>query len=182
MTKRIGILFLISTVVSLPAAAQNVKRLGLSFGKTYKLAVPADRHWINTGFDVKRGQMISFRASGGISLQRGNPAAYCGPDGLKGLRTIQQPLQDHNIGALIGKVVLLLSVEEDEETGEEIRNELIEYFYIGEKNRVEIPVGGQLFLGVNELVTEDNGGRFQVSMRLISQEDHISPARSFSKN
>lgn len=146
--------------------AQAVKRLGLMPGRTYNLAVPADRHWIDTGFDVKRDQVLHFRASGMISLQRGNPMAYCGPDGYKDLKTVQQPLQNHNIGALIGKVVLLLSVEEDEETGEEIRHELIEFFYIGEDNRIQMPIDGQLFLGINELVTEDNGGRFQVEMRL----------------
>ena len=63
------------------------------------------------------GQEVHFRASGGISLQVGNPMAYCGPDGYD-LRTLQQPLQDNNIGAVIGKVVLLISIEIDEETGE----------------------------------------------------------------
>lgn len=148
---------------------QAVKRMGLIPGRTYNLSVPADRHWLDTGFDVRRGQVLSFSASGMISLQRGNPMAYCGPDGYDDLKTVQQPIQDRNIGSLIGRVVLLLSVEEDEETGEKIRNELIEYIYIGERNRVEIPIDGKLFLGVNELVTEDNNGRFQVEMRLISE-------------
>jgi hypothetical protein len=149
---------------------QTVKRLGLAAGQTYNLTVPADRHWLDTGFDVRRGQVLAFRASGMISLQRGNPMAYCGPDGYDDLRTVQQPLEDQNIGALIGRVVLLLSVEEDEETGEKIRNELVEYFYIGERNQVEIPIDGQMFLGVNELVTEDNSGRFQVKMQLVRKE------------
>lgn len=149
---------------------QAAKRLELLSRQTYDLAVPADRHWLDTGFDVRRGQVLVFQASGMISLQRGNPMAYCGPDGYDDLKTVQQPLKDQNIGALIGRVVLLLSIEEDEETGEEIRNEMMEYFYIGERNRVEIPIDGKLFLGVNELVTEDNSGRFLVKMRLVSEE------------
>ncbi|MEA3421573.1 MAG: hypothetical protein U9Q97_07855, partial [Acidobacteriota bacterium] len=58
--------------------------------------------------------------------------------------------------------------EVDEETGEEIRNELVEEFYIGSENNVEIPIGGRIFLGVNENVVEDNAGEFRVEMRLSS--------------
>jgi hypothetical protein len=168
---RIGLAVLVlGSGIFLPAR-QAVKRMELIRGRTYNLTVPADRHWLDTGFDVRRGQVLHFRASGMISLQRGNPMAYCGPQGYDDFKTVQQPLEDQNIGALIGRVVLLLSVEEDEETGEEIRNELIEYFYIGERRRVEIPMGGQLFLGVNELVTEDNSGNFKVEVRRISGEE-----------
>ncbi|MFW6136998.1 MAG: hypothetical protein ACOC5U_02870, partial [Candidatus Aminicenantaceae bacterium] len=79
--------FLLLGLAALLLGAQTVKRLGLMPGKSYNLAVSADRHWIDTGFDVKRDQVLHFRASGMISLQRGNPMAYCGPDGYKDLKT-----------------------------------------------------------------------------------------------
>jgi hypothetical protein len=63
---------------------------------------------------------------------------------------------------LIGKVYFLISLEVDEETGEEIRNEREEIFYIGSANRVTMPMDGRLYLGINENLTVDNDGVFNV--------------------
>ena len=133
--------------------------------RVYRFPVASNTRWTDTGFDVQQGQEVHFRATGGISLQVGNPMAYCGPDGYD-LKTLQQPLQDNNIGAVIGKVVLLISIEIDEETGEETRNEMEEVFYIGSEQRVSMPLNGRLFLGINENVVEDNSGQFTVDIRL----------------
>ncbi|NIM91026.1 MAG: M48 family metalloprotease [Candidatus Aminicenantes bacterium] len=119
--------------------------------------------WTDTGLDVDIDQQIYFRASGGISLQKGNPLAYCGPDGYN-LKTMQQPIPDEKIGSLIGKVVKLISIEIDEETEEEIRNEIEKYFYIGSENRVKMEIDGRLFLGINENIVGDNSGEFQVTI------------------
>jgi len=110
-------------------------------------------------------QDIYFKTKGGISLQKGNPMAYCGPDGYN-LKTIQQPLSDKNIGALIGKVIHLVSVEIDEETGEEIKEEIVEEFYVGSENRIKMPISGRLFLGINENVVGDNSGEYIVDIYL----------------
>jgi len=147
---------------------QDIKRPQLERDKIYRIGVPADRHWVSTGFDVEKGQTITFSAQGSISLQKGNPKAYCDPDGYN-LKTMQQPFTDKNIGALIGRVVLLISIEEDEETGEEIRNEIIKEFYIGKEKEVVMPIEGELQLGINELVVEDNEGIFQVKLFLMGQ-------------
>jgi len=155
--------FLSCFFLSLNAKEEN----GSVFGRerSIQVSVLSNVDWTDTGLDIEDGQEIYFRASGGISLQRGNPMAYCDPDGYP-LQTFQQPIQDKNIGALIGKVYLLISVEVDEETGEEIRNELIELFYIGSENRVTMPMKGHLFLGVNENVVADNAGEFKVTIYL----------------
>jgi hypothetical protein len=133
--------------------------------KVHRLLVAADKSWTDTGLDVEQEQEVYFKAKGMISLQKGNPMAYCGPDGYN-LKTIQQPLRQENIGALIGKVVYLVSVEIDEETEEEIRNEIVEEFHIGEERRVTMPIGGRLFLGINENVVEDNSGGYEVILIL----------------
>jgi len=122
-------------------------------------------NWTDTGLGVMKGQEVYFRATGGISLQKGNPMAYCDPDGYD-YRGIQQPISNKNVGALIGKVVHLLSIEIDEETGEEIRNEIEEIFYVGRENKVVIPLSGRLFLGINEDVVGDNSGQFKVEIYL----------------
>ncbi|MFC2163441.1 hypothetical protein ACFLT2_00425 [Acidobacteriota bacterium] len=150
-------------------AAQETQELGqpLELDRVYRFPLASNVKWTDTGYDVQQNQEIHFRATGGISLQVGNPMAYCGPDGYD-LKTLQQPLQDNNIGAVIGKVVLLISIEIDEETGEETRNEIEELFYIGSEQRVSMPINGRLFLGINENVAQDNSGQFMVDIRLIS--------------
>jgi len=128
----------------------------------YRITVPANENWTDTGLSVFFGQEIRFRAYGGISLQKGNPMAYCDPDGYS-LMTVQQPMRDRNIGALIGKIVKLISIEVDEETEEVKRIEETEYFYIGSKSTIIIPLEGHFFLGINELLAPDNSGEFMVT-------------------
>lgn len=140
-------------------------RGGVDQARWIQVTVASEISWTDTGLEVREGEEITFRGEGGISLQRGNPMAYCGPDGYD-LRTVQQPIRDKNIGALIGSVVQLISLEIDEKTGEEIRNELVEYFYIGSGNTVKMPLTGHLFLGVNENLVQDNEGKFSVEIRL----------------
>ena len=126
-----------------------------------EISVMSNVDWTDTGLDVIEGQEIIFRAVGQISLQKGNPVTYCGPDGYN-YQSRQQPLQDRNIGALIGKVYFLISLEVDEETGEEIRNEREEIFYIGSASRISMPMDGRLYLGINENLVVDNDGVFNV--------------------
>ena len=125
-----------------------------------RLSVLSSESWTDTGYRVLAGQDIQFQASGVISLQKGNPIAFpCSPDGLP-WKTVQQAFREENIGALIGKVVKLVAIEVDEETGEETRFEEEKLFYIGARNKVTMPLSGHLYLGVNELVVVDNEGIF----------------------
>ncbi len=125
-----------------------------------RLSVLSSESWTDTGYRVLAGQDIQFQASGVISLQKYNPIAFpCSPDGLP-MQTVQQAFRDENIGALIGKVVQLVAIEVDEETGEETRFEEEMLFYIGARNKVTMPLSGHLYLGVNELVVVDNVGIF----------------------
>lgn len=148
-------------------SGQDVRRLGMNSERVYRMSVPSDVAWTDTGFDVKVGQEIYFKASGGISLQQGNPLAYCGPEGYE-LDTLQQPVPGENLGGLVGRIVLLVSVDVDEDTGKATRNEIIKDFFIGAGRTVEMPLDGQLYLGINELVVADNAGRFSVEMQLLS--------------
>ncbi len=155
---------------SLKSGAQRLgeTRPVLESGRFYRIGIPANVAWTDTRYDVKAGQQIRFSGKGGISLQQGNPSGYCGPEGL-GFSTVQQPLPDTNYGALVGRVIRLISIEVDEETGEETRNEIIETFYIGAQNTVRMPIDGKLFLGINELVVADNSGTFSVEYELLDR-------------
>ena len=128
-----------------------------------KLTVPGNAGWVDTGIDVEEGRELVFQGEGRISLQKGNPDAGCGPEGYD-IQGLQQPLPDRNLGCLAGKVTRLLAVRTDEKTGEEVRDELIRYFYVGGEQTVSMPLQGRLFLGVNENIVKDNDGEFVVSI------------------
>ncbi|NIO48134.1 MAG: hypothetical protein GTN73_01650 [Candidatus Aminicenantes bacterium] len=146
-------------------AKEQENSSNLEWKAVSRITVLGSVDWTDTGLEVKEDQEIYFSAQNQISLQRGNPMAWCGPDGMD-RKTMQQPISDENIGALIGKVVWLISIEVDEETGEEMRHEIIEKFYIGSANQVRMPISGRLFLGINENVVGDNSGEFEVIIYL----------------
>jgi len=137
--------------------------LPVSAEETRTVVIPGNAAWTDSGIDVFQGQEIRFESEGSISLQKGNPQADCGPDGYD-LRTVQQPLSDRNMGALIGKVVIAVTVIKDPNTGQERLDEAAELFYVGSGGRVAMPAKGRLFLGVNELVVGDNAGEFTVTV------------------
>ena len=125
-----------------------------------RISVLSSESWTDTGYRVLAGQDIQFQASGVISLQKGNPIAFpCSPEGLP-MKIGQHAFREENIGALIGKVVQLVAIEVDEESGEETRFEEEMLFYIGSSNNVTMSLSGHLYLGVNELVVIDNDGIF----------------------
>jgi hypothetical protein len=131
--------------------------------ETRTVVIPGNAAWTDTGIEVIQGQEVEFAAEGTLSLQKGNPQAECGPEGYD-LRTLQQPLPDRNLGALIGKVVIAVTVIKDAKTGQEKTDEAAEFFYIGARSLVEMPAKGRLFLGINELVIGDNAGEFTVTV------------------
>jgi len=151
--------------IEIQALPQDTSPL-LAPRQAVRVIVLSSESWTDTGYRVLAGQDIQFQGSGIISLQKGNPIAFpCSPDGLRTpdglpLKTAQQPFREENIGALIGKVVQLVAIEVDEETGEETRFEEERLFYIGARQKVTMPLSGHLYLGVNELVVVDNDGSF----------------------
>ncbi|MGB8952695.1 MAG: hypothetical protein WCC06_08540 [Candidatus Aminicenantales bacterium] len=126
-----------------------------------RIVVPGNAVWINTKIHVEKGQEVYFQASGNISLQKGNPVASCGPEGLS-LKSMQQPLLENNMGALIGKVLIEVITTRDSETGEKTSREVSEMFFIGSERMVVMPASGSLWLGINENVVGDNDGEFTV--------------------
>ena len=131
-----------------------------------EIVVPGNAGWVDTGIDVEEDEKFLFRGAGEISLQKGNPEAACGPEGAD-IQGLQQPLPDRNMGALAGKVSRVMAVRTDEKTKEEIRDELIRYFYIGRELVAAMPIQGRLFVGVNENVVRDNDGEFRVAIYKI---------------
>jgi hypothetical protein len=128
-----------------------------------KITVPGNLAWTDTALEVLKGQEFYFTAAGKISLQKDNPVAGCGPEGVN-LKTQQQSLSDQNIGALIGKVLEKVEVATDKQTGEKSKRDIGQLFYIGKENKILMPADGRLMLGINELVVGDNDGSFEVAI------------------
>jgi hypothetical protein len=130
-----------------------------------KIAVPGYQAWTDTGLDVQKGQEFYFEASGTISLQKDNPIAGCGPDGLN-IKTQQQPIPEQNIGALVGKILEKVETATDKRTGEKTQKKVGQVFFVGKENIVSLPAHGRLLLGINDLVVGDNDGSFEVVIYL----------------
>jgi len=125
------------------------------------VTVPAAAGWVDTGIDVEPGQELRFTATGRIDLQKGNPEASCGPEGID-LVTVEQPVPNANLGALVGKVVQLVARRIDRDSGREVRDEIFVLFPVGPEGALTVPFKGRLYLGINENVVRDNGGEFAV--------------------
>lgn len=128
------------------------------------VSVAGEGGWVDTAIDVAAGEEIRFSATGEVVLQKGNPGAVCGPAGLD-LLTVDQPIPDANLGALIGKIVQVVASRVDEDSKTEVRDEIFVLFVVGPEGTVAAPFRGRLYLGVNENVLRDNGGAFTVTVR-----------------
>jgi hypothetical protein len=125
------------------------------------VAVAADAGWVDTVIDVAAGDTLTFAASGEIDLQRGNPEAVCGPGGID-LITVDQPVPNANLGALIGKLSQPVAKRVDEDSGKETIDEIFVLFVVGAEGTFTAPFKGRIYLGINENVLKDNGGQFSV--------------------
>ena len=111
------------------------------------ITVSAQQQWTPTGVIVRRGDWVTFNATGEVRIGGpGNPTAN--PSGVNPQTTAPgAPIADAPAGALIGRVG----------NGRP--------FLIGGQQRVRMTEAGQLFVGVNDGHLEDNEGTFQVSVQ-----------------
>jgi hypothetical protein len=111
------------------------------------VVVAATQRWVDTGITVRRGQMVTFNATGEIQLSRdgGDKAT---PDGSVRGRHPSGPMRNVLAGALIGRVGP------------------VSMFGIGNQRvPLSMPAAGRLYLGVNDDVVTDNQGEFRVEVR-----------------
>ena len=101
------------------------------------------RPWTPTGLGVRRGDTVTFDASGEVRIAQGGPAG--GPGGSSD-QNAANPIPSAPTGALIGRI------------GNSAP------FLIGTQNQVTMPAAGQLFLGVNDSNFGDNAGNFIVKV------------------
>jgi hypothetical protein len=108
------------------------------------VAVPANQAWTPTGITVRKGDILTFTATGEARLSN-DPSDIATATGAKSNRRSQTaPIPDVYAGALISRV------------GNSAP------FPIGEKQTVTMPANGQLFLGINDDHVADNQGGYRV--------------------
>jgi Ca2+-binding EF-hand superfamily protein len=109
-------------------------------GRTIEL--DAARGWMNTGFDVRRGETITIEANGTVQLSD-NTADSAGPAG-SGRQVRSAPVPNANAGALIARI--------DDSPA----------ILVGKRQTITAPRNGRLYLSVNDDHFADNLGHFIV--------------------
>ena len=109
-------------------------------------SVNAQQRWTDTGLTVRAGDIITFQSSGQVQMSD-NPQDVASPAGSLSRRMAPDaPISGVLAGALIAKIGVYSPVA------------------IGDQTRITAPVGGQLYLGVNDDHLPDNRGEFTVTV------------------
>ena len=129
---------------------------------TREFDIPAAKQWIDTGIDLRAGEKLQFTGTGSITYPANQssqtPAVQTfGPDGLpRSFRDLlhEYPVSDAGHGALIGRLG---------------SGDAAQPFLVGVTKEFEAPVGGRLFLGVNQSLSdaETAQGSFHVKLAVL---------------
>lgn len=111
------------------------------------LADNTSNGWTNSGWVVKKGQVIRISGDGKISLGNGESAPS---SGLSNLDDSNKLLKNVPTGALIAV----------------IGDDNNEFIYIGAEREFTATRDGSLFLGINEGNLDDNSGAFNVKIEI----------------
>jgi len=115
------------------------------FGNT-TIRVNSQQRWVDTGLDVRNGDIITFSTSGQIQMSD-NASDVAVPGGATSHRMAPDaPISGVYAGALIGKIGNYAPMA------------------IGDQSRITAPVSGHLYLSVNDDYLQDNRGEFVVQL------------------
>jgi hypothetical protein len=119
-----------------------------------QIEISGTQTWVDTGIDVKPGDLLRFEATG--SLQYPDARQATSPEGLaRGWRDLVRtlPLNDVGRGALIGRIG-------DADASRP--------FLIGARRESRMPAGGRLFIGLNHSGASPTGS-YQVKVEVVEQ-------------
>ena len=110
------------------------------------IVVDARERWIDTGINVRQGDVVMFDVSGNIRLSTDQSDIASSAGAQSGRRAPDAPLPGSSAGALIGR----------------IGNGNV--FGIGNQRSIRAPGTGRLYLSVNDDYLQDNAGHFNVQV------------------
>jgi hypothetical protein len=111
------------------------------------VAVPGNAAWTPTGLTVRRGDRLTFTATGEVRLSADSADVANANGSRAGRKVASAPVPDAAAGALVARVGNSAA------------------FPIGENQTVAMPANGQLFLGINDDHVGDNGGGYRVTVQ-----------------
>jgi PA-IL-like protein len=114
----------------------------------YEAYVDAGRRWTDTGVWAEAGDLVTFVADGTIELNQSG--ASSAPSGSP-YTTQSPPLRSAAVGLLIARVGNSAVIP------------------VGSNRTVRAPVSGEILLGVNDDVLEDNSGEYRVRISVRSR-------------
>jgi len=157
---------LASVCVAAVLTASFAQSIPSSQQKSYMVEVPGTRQWIDTGIDLRGGAKLRFTTRGQMTYpfdesyeSKLQTTGTFGPEGLP--RGFADLLHGYAVGsaghgALIGRVG---------------SQDFAQAFLIGAGKEYEAPVGGRLFLGINqnEKEAEKATGGFGVTIEVLEE-------------
>ena len=119
-----------------------------------QVEVTGNQQWVDTKLDLRRDETLKISATGTVTYADGRSL---GPDGLtRGWKDLvhQYAVHDAGHGALIARLGA---------------DEASQPFLVGSSKQYVAPVGGRLFLGVNQSQSDAEGakGSFQVTIEIL---------------
>lgn len=120
------------------------------FSQSREVDVTAGAGWVDTGIDLQPGDIFKVTASGSIRYATAQQPS--GPAGLsRGWADLirQLPVNEAGRGALVGRIGA---------------SEAARAFLIGPLREGQAPIGGRLFVGINQMSNDTAGGSFHVSI------------------
>ena len=168
--------FLMAAALALAVAPLNFAQTsttqsGSASVTSYQIDVDATKQWIDTKIDLRSGEKLRITAAGTITYpadKKHPDGRTFGPDGLtRGFEDLihEYAVTDAGHGSLIGRL------------GD---NDGAQPFAIGASSDYEAPVGGRLYLGINQSMKDAGGakGNFQVKIAVINPG--LSPAAAIA--
>ena len=111
-----------------------------------QIRVPGNQRWTDTGITVRKGDRVTFNASGQVQFSA-NASDTASSVGASSGQRPAGPMPNVPVGALLGRVGP------------------VAIFAIGNQTSLTMPADGRLFLGVNDDQVADNKGEFTVDVR-----------------
>jgi hypothetical protein len=158
--------FLLAAALALAVAPPNfaqtsTAQLGSASVTSYQIDVDATKQWIDTKIDLRSGEKLRITATGTITYpadKKHPDGRSFGPDGLaRGFEDLihEYAVTDAGHGSLIGRL------------GD---NDGAQPFALGASSDYEAPVGGRLFVGINQSMKDAAAakGNFQVKIAVIN--------------
>ena len=126
-----------------------------ALSQSKEVEIPGNQTWVDTGIDVKAGDLLRYEATG--TLKYADALQASSPDGLpRGWKDLLRilPLNDAGRGALIGRIG----------AGDATRA-----FLIGTRRETRAVISGRLFVGMNHAKGSSAEGAFQVKIEIAAR-------------